>query len=328
MSVLELGAAFWGLLDAIAPAAESLLRQGEGGGAGPGQPQGPSVAQTDLCPPADPSRQQLSDCSSPGSAPCSVSSCALQAPGNESAAAAGSQPQLCPAARSLLFFVICPVFLRKSSYPGVAGDWLTALAPCPQAFLQCSAETVYQEVILQPEKMILWNRTVAACQVSVPDKDGLITGAPWSGELELPSPAPAVSAAQALLELSWIRVAEALNLRRSSRRSECSAAASCVALPVQKPTRWAGSWASGRAKPASARHGWGRRGGDPKAMPVPPQRGRGAAPGQQRNLCVRCQPARPQPRASHQLPKALASSPGAVLRRGRIAQLLAPAGTI
>lgn len=143
--------------------------------------------------------------------------------------------------------VLCdlPRVPQKSSYPGVAGDWLTALAPCPQAFLQCSAETVYQEVILQPEKMILWNRTVAACQVSVPDKDGLITGAPWSGELELPSPAPAVSAAQALLELSWIRVTEALNLRRSSRRSECSAAASCVALPVQKPTRWAGSWASG-----------------------------------------------------------------------------------
>ncbi|KAF1507022.1 StAR-related lipid transfer protein 3, partial [Eudyptula minor novaehollandiae] len=34
-----------------------------------------------------------------------------------------------------------------------------------KAFLQCSAETVYQEVILQPEKMILWNRTVAACQI-------------------------------------------------------------------------------------------------------------------------------------------------------------------
>ncbi|XP_033926163.1 stAR-related lipid transfer protein 3 [Melopsittacus undulatus] len=34
-----------------------------------------------------------------------------------------------------------------------------------KAFLQCSAEVVYQEVILQPEKMILWNRTVAACQI-------------------------------------------------------------------------------------------------------------------------------------------------------------------
>ncbi|NXA67197.1 STAR3 protein, partial [Mohoua ochrocephala] len=34
-----------------------------------------------------------------------------------------------------------------------------------KAFLQCSPELVYQEVILQPEKMILWNRTVAACQI-------------------------------------------------------------------------------------------------------------------------------------------------------------------
>ncbi|XP_065433597.1 stAR-related lipid transfer protein 3 isoform X2 [Chrysemys picta bellii] len=34
-----------------------------------------------------------------------------------------------------------------------------------KAFMQCSAETVYQEVILQPERMILWNKTVAACQI-------------------------------------------------------------------------------------------------------------------------------------------------------------------
>lgn len=53
---------------------------------------------------------------------------------------------------------------------------------------------VYQEVILQPEKMILWNRTVAACQVSVLDKDGLITGAPWSRELQLPCPTQAAGA--------------------------------------------------------------------------------------------------------------------------------------
>ncbi|NXI59616.1 STAR3 protein, partial [Chloroceryle aenea] len=106
-----------------------------------------------------------------------------------------------------------------------------------KAFLQCSAETVYQEVILQPEKMILWNRTVAACQVRGPDKDGLITGAPWSGELELPGPTPAVGGAQALLEPSWIRGAEALNLRRSSVRPERSALASCVPVPIQKPER-------------------------------------------------------------------------------------------
>ncbi|XP_072260110.1 stAR-related lipid transfer protein 3 [Pyxicephalus adspersus] len=34
-----------------------------------------------------------------------------------------------------------------------------------KAFIQCPAEVVYQEVILQPEKMVLWNRTVAVCQV-------------------------------------------------------------------------------------------------------------------------------------------------------------------
>ncbi|XP_067825408.1 stAR-related lipid transfer protein 3 [Heptranchias perlo] len=34
-----------------------------------------------------------------------------------------------------------------------------------KAFLQCPAELVYQEVILQPEKLVVWNRTVAACQV-------------------------------------------------------------------------------------------------------------------------------------------------------------------
>lgn len=32
--------------------------------------------------------------------------------------------------------------------------------------MQCSAELVYQEVILQPEKMVLWNRTVSVCQVT------------------------------------------------------------------------------------------------------------------------------------------------------------------
>lgn len=62
---------------------------------------------TDICPPADPSRQQLSDRSSPGSDPSSGSSCALRAPGNESAAAAGSQPQLCSLAAALLLGPRC-----------------------------------------------------------------------------------------------------------------------------------------------------------------------------------------------------------------------------
>ncbi|MCJ8745973.1 hypothetical protein PDJAM_G00136470, partial [Pangasius djambal] len=33
------------------------------------------------------------------------------------------------------------------------------------ALLQCSAELVYREVILQPEKMVQWNRTISACQI-------------------------------------------------------------------------------------------------------------------------------------------------------------------
>ncbi|XP_077051135.1 stAR-related lipid transfer protein 3 isoform X2 [Siphateles boraxobius] len=34
-----------------------------------------------------------------------------------------------------------------------------------KALLQCSAELVYQEVMLQPEKMVQWNRTVSVCQI-------------------------------------------------------------------------------------------------------------------------------------------------------------------
>lgn len=43
-----------------------------------------------------------------------------------------------------------------------------SLDPLPQTFLPCPAELVYQEVILQPERMVLWNKTVTACQVSHP----------------------------------------------------------------------------------------------------------------------------------------------------------------
>lgn len=34
-----------------------------------------------------------------------------------------------------------------------------------KALLQCAAELVYQEVILQPEKMVQWNRTISVCQI-------------------------------------------------------------------------------------------------------------------------------------------------------------------
>lgn len=35
--------------------------------------------------------------------------------------------------------------------------------------MQCPAELVYQEVILQPEKMVHWNKTVSVCQVTFAD---------------------------------------------------------------------------------------------------------------------------------------------------------------
>ncbi|KAM9393661.1 stAR-related lipid transfer protein 3 isoform 2-T2 [Pholidichthys leucotaenia] len=34
-----------------------------------------------------------------------------------------------------------------------------------KGLMQCPAELVYQEVILQPEKMVQWNRTIIACQI-------------------------------------------------------------------------------------------------------------------------------------------------------------------
>lgn len=49
------------------------------------------------------------------------------------------------------------------------------LPTLPQTFLPCPAELVYQEVILQPERMVLWNKTVTACQVSRTRGPGLAT---------------------------------------------------------------------------------------------------------------------------------------------------------
>lgn len=47
-----------------------------------------------------------------------------------------------------------------------AADVLDSYMIFFQAFMQCPAELVYQEVILQPEKMVQWNRTVSVCQVT------------------------------------------------------------------------------------------------------------------------------------------------------------------
>lgn len=49
--------------------------------------------------------------------------------------------------------------------PGRCGPAQPSARPA-QTFLPCPAELVYQEVILQPERMVLWNKTVTACQVS------------------------------------------------------------------------------------------------------------------------------------------------------------------
>lgn len=127
---------------------------------------------------------------------------------------------------------------------------------------------VYQEVILQPEKMILWNRTVAACQVSVLDKDGLITGAPWSGELELSPPS------NTGCWRGWIPVTEALNLRRSSVRSRQPAARLC---PAQSP-RGGQGWELGLCQTCLCPVGGsGPRGGELEVTPVPPKNSGGEA---------------------------------------------------
>lgn len=63
-----------------------------------------------------------------------------------------------------------------------------------QALMQCPAELVYQEVILQPEKMVQWNRTVSACQVRPWDRCELTfvpfprTFLPSARQQRLPSP--------------------------------------------------------------------------------------------------------------------------------------------
>uniref|UniRef100_A0A8C6K398 StAR related lipid transfer domain containing 3 n=1 Tax=Nothobranchius furzeri TaxID=105023 RepID=A0A8C6K398_NOTFU len=44
-----------------------------------------------------------------------------------------------------------------------------------KALMQCPAELVYQEVILQPEKMVQWNRTVSVCQVIRVDDNTLVS---------------------------------------------------------------------------------------------------------------------------------------------------------
>ncbi|XP_058140145.1 stAR-related lipid transfer protein 3 isoform X1 [Dasypus novemcinctus] len=59
-------------------------------------------------------------------------------------------------------------FILKREGLVCQGGQLVPPSPPPallQTFLPCPAELVYQEVILQPERMVLWNKTVTACQI-------------------------------------------------------------------------------------------------------------------------------------------------------------------
>ena len=72
---------------------------------------------------------------------------------------------------NFLSLTCCTIFFTASPY-----TWYNVLYVClvntavcfrcVQAFMQCPAELVYQEVILQPEKMVQWNKTVSVCQVT------------------------------------------------------------------------------------------------------------------------------------------------------------------
>uniref|UniRef100_A0A9L0S1S3 StAR-related lipid transfer protein 3 n=1 Tax=Equus caballus TaxID=9796 RepID=A0A9L0S1S3_HORSE len=57
-----------------------------------------------------------------------------------------------------------PIEREGLVHPSTSGTTQPSTCP-PQTFLPCPAELVYQEVILQPERMVLWNKTVTACQI-------------------------------------------------------------------------------------------------------------------------------------------------------------------
>uniref|UniRef100_A0A8B9VWN0 StAR related lipid transfer domain containing 3 n=1 Tax=Anas zonorhyncha TaxID=75864 RepID=A0A8B9VWN0_9AVES len=110
-----------------------------------------------------------------------------------------------------------------------------------KAFLQCSAETVYQEVILQPEKMILWNRTVAACQILQRVEDNTIVSydvaAGAAGGVVSPrSVCPAVCAVLSPPPNTFLRYRGEASDRGESARLQpcrCVLAGSSLASPEQ-----------------------------------------------------------------------------------------------
>ncbi|KAJ7313594.1 hypothetical protein JRQ81_005114 [Phrynocephalus forsythii] len=60
------------------------------------------------------------------------------------------------------------IYSLEMPYYGKAQDlwvFLFVYLFCLQALLQCAPEIIYQEMILQPEKMVLWNKTLLSCQI-------------------------------------------------------------------------------------------------------------------------------------------------------------------
>uniref|UniRef100_A0A3B3ZDP8 START domain-containing protein 3 n=1 Tax=Periophthalmus magnuspinnatus TaxID=409849 RepID=A0A3B3ZDP8_9GOBI len=88
-----------------------------------------------------------------------------------------------------------------------------------KAFMQCSAELVYQEVILQPEKMVHWNKTVTACQILQRVDDNTLIS--WD-----------VSAGAAG---GVVSARDFINVRRIERKKECYLSAGMATEHDAKP---------------------------------------------------------------------------------------------
>ncbi|KAK3532279.1 hypothetical protein QTP86_015649 [Hemibagrus guttatus] len=88
-----------------------------------------------------------------------------------------------------------------------------------KALLQCPAELVYQEVILQPEKMVQWNRTISACQILQRVDDNT------SVSYDVSSGAAA----------GVVSPRDFVNVRRVERKRDCYVSAGLSTVHVSKP---------------------------------------------------------------------------------------------
>ncbi|XDV33942.1 hypothetical protein PO909_004175 [Leuciscus waleckii] len=88
-----------------------------------------------------------------------------------------------------------------------------------KALLQCSAELVYQEVILQPEKMVQWNRTVSVCQILQRVDDNTLV----SYDVSAGAAGGVVSPR------------DFINVRRVERRRDCYVSAGMATNYISKP---------------------------------------------------------------------------------------------